>query len=260
MPSVPQKDDPWAASPHAPASRSWSQRGRELAQRGVGLATLLLLSVLGAAVLVVALILLGIAFANGQGWAGWLLLLTLAAGLGAGWWVTRQIFMLLGVRKAAVPAPPTRPIPTALDDETRLLHFWQKHQASVSGLLSPALQSTVLATRDALRALERNGSATLSRELFDTRQAIREDLPELLDAYRSVPPSRQSDAQLLDNLATIEKRMRGILEAQREAQARELSAAGSYLKDKYTPAASTLEAEGLERVEPLPEPEKVRVR
>ncbi|WP_291424838.1 hypothetical protein [Deinococcus sp.] len=117
-------------------------------------------------------------------------------------------------------------------DEARLLTLLRTHERGLPSTLWPAFQATVIATRDALRLTA--ADVTLQRDTFDARQAAREDLPELLSAYRAVPPSRQSDEQLLEQLALIERRMQSVVGQRAATRQRELSAHGRYLQDKYT--------------------------
>ncbi len=249
--------DPWLPAPDP--QQKW-QRGASLTRRGLGLATLLVLAALGAVVLAVATLLLGIGAASGHAFAGWLLLLVLLAGAYGAYWTLRRASELLRARaEVPVEVPPrgeASPVSAAntLDtDEARLLTLLRTHERGLPGTLLPAFQATVIATRDALRLTA--ADAALQRDTFDARQAAREDLPELMSAYRAVPPSRQSDEQLLEQLALIERRMQSIVGQRAASRQRELSAHGRYLQDKYTVTPiKTAQAETVqERAKPVHE-------
>ncbi|WP_291424836.1 hypothetical protein [Deinococcus sp.] len=91
--------DPWLLERNSP--HNW-QRGASLTRRGLGLFTLLVLAALGAVVLAVATLLLGIGAASGHAFAGWLLLLVLLAGAYGAYWTLRRASELL-LAKAEVP-------------------------------------------------------------------------------------------------------------------------------------------------------------
>ena len=226
--------DPWLPTPENEAKRKL-ERGASLTRRGLGLLTLLVLAVLGALVLGLAVLLLGVAAINGSTVAGWLLAFTLLLGCVGSFWTLRRASNLLRAR-ADVPLPtPAQQHPALPDDEAALLHLLRHHERALPDPARTPFRRTVLATRDALRLTA--DDAALTRETFDARQAAREDLPELLDAYRSVPPSAQSDAQLLEQLRLIETRMAEVAAQRTLSRARDLKANGKYLQDKYNPEA-----------------------
>ncbi|PNY82232.1 hypothetical protein [Deinococcus koreensis] len=216
----------WAADPWSPAARL--QRGASLTRRALGLGVLALLSVLGAALLTLCVVLLGLGVASGSDVAGWVLGFTLLLGVVGAVWVARRAGTLLRAE-----AQDAGTLPPHADDETQLR---QTLRAGVRALPAPAraaLQRTVLATRDALWAS--SGDSTLERDTYDVRQTVREDLPALLDAYRAVPRTRQSDAELTRQLALIETRMQRVTLARAAQHERQLQAHGRYLDDKHSP-------------------------
>lgn len=222
--------DPWL--PQSDVQRQLT-RGANLTRRGLGLVTLLVLSVLGAIVMALAVLLLGIGVANGSNIAGWLLGLTLLVGAVGAYWTARRASSLLRA-EADVPVPTAAAtLQTPEGDEAKLLNLLRTNERALPASTQAAFHATVIATRDALR-LTANDSA-LQRDTYDVRQAVREDLPELLDAYRSVPPSQQSDSQLLEQLRLIEERMQTVKAERLSHRQRALSANGRYLKQKYTP-------------------------
>lgn len=220
--------DPWL--PQSEAQRKLS-RGASLTRRGLGLVTLLVLAVLGAIVLGVAVLLTGIGVASGSNIAGWLLGLTLLIGAIGTYWTARRASGLLRA-EADVPVPEAF-AHTPDGDEANLLTLLRTHERALPALPQEAFHATVIATRDALRLTAQDSA--LQRDTFDVRQAVREDLPELMDAYRAVPPSRQSDQQLLEQLRLIEQRMQAVTSERVAHRQRDLSANGRYLRDKYEP-------------------------
>lgn len=221
--------DPWLPQS---ATQHTLQRGASVTRRGLGLATLMGLSVLGAVVIgTVSLLLLIFGVLHGSAVAGWLLAFTLLIGLVGLIWTARRASNLLNPPVA--PAAPISDTQAAADSEQNLLRLLHTNERALPATTQGAFRATVIATRDALRVTA--GENMLSREAFDARQAAREDLPELLDAYRSVPPTPQSDQQLLEQLALIEGRMHTVIVQGRDSQERRLSAGRQYLEDKYTP-------------------------
>lgn len=216
--------DPWLLSAPDDGFTSRIQRGSHLARRGLGLGVLMLLSVLGASLLFVTLLLLGIALANGHTFAGWLMAFTLLLGVLGAVWTVRRAGQLLHAREEAAPNAPQ-------SEEATLLGTLRTHERALPGSTRTAFHATVIATRDALRAT--SDDITLTREAFDVRQAAREELPELLDAYQSVPRTSRNDAELLRQLSLIEGRMQKVIHARRADQERALQASGRYLDDKY---------------------------
>lgn len=89
----------------------------------------------------------------------------------------------------------------------------------------------MIATRDALRASQ--DDAVLDRDSFDVRQAAREDLPELLETYRTVPPTPANQAELQRQLGLIEGRMAAVVRDREAQKSRALKAHGRYLEKKY---------------------------
>ena len=174
--------DPWA-SIEGSADR-WhrnKQVGKQVARRGVSLAVLLALAGLGTLLLLGVLLVLGIGVANGSAPAGWLLATALLGVLGLLWtgWKAARLLR----------TPLTLPAAAASAEEQDLLRLLRQHERALQPATRPALHATVIATRDALRATA--GEGTLSRAAFDARQAAREDLPDLLEAYRALPARRK---------------------------------------------------------------------
>ena len=161
---------------------------------------------------------------NGSAAAGWLLGAALLLGLlGLLWTGWRAAGML----RAPLGAPATAASP----EEDALLTLLRQHERALPPAAADALHATVIATRDALRATA--GETALSRAAFDAQQAAREDLPDLLAAYRALPSDPQQDAELLGQLARIETRMAHVTREQAQAGQRALRAHGQYLDDKY---------------------------
>lgn len=215
--------DPWSADPWSPVARL--RRGASLARRAVGLGVLLLLSVLGAALIGLSLVLLGLGVASGSDVAGWVLGFALLLGVVGAVWVARRAGALLR-------ADPPEAAPGQPEDEARLRQTLRAGSRALPAPARAALHRTVLATRDALRASA--GDVTLERDTYDVRQTAREDLPALLDAYRAVPRSRGSDAELTRQLILIEARMQRVTRDRAAQRERQLRAHGRYLEDKHT--------------------------
>ncbi|GGK22518.1 hypothetical protein GCM10008955_15050 [Deinococcus malanensis] len=220
--------DPWLR-PRGPA---WHlERGRNLSRRAAGLFVLVLISLLGAGVVGLAVVLLGFGVLQGNDVAGWLLALTLLLGLLGALWATRRARQLIRTEpQVSGGAPIDLP-----QDEAQLLSTLRAHQRALPAPARAAFQTTVLATRDALRLTAED--TTLERDVFDARQAAREDLPELMRAYQSAPRDERTDRELLDQLRLIEGRMQRVVQVRGEAQGRILRAHGRYLQDKYDPDA-----------------------
>ncbi|GBF05119.1 hypothetical protein DAERI_030285 [Deinococcus aerius] len=220
--------DPWQ-SPGGPDHPV--RRGASLLRRALGLLVLIVLSVLGALLLVPLLALLGLGTALGSDVAGWMLGFTLLlAALGAVWTARRASRLITAVDE---PEPVTLDAPGGLrrDDETGLLALLRVGERALPAPARSALHVTVIATRDALRATADDTS--LSREAYDARQAAREDLPELMRTYRAAPRSPETDRLFLGQLDLIGRRMQGIVQERRGQQARTLEAQRRYLESKY---------------------------
>lgn len=221
--------DPWLPQTRA---QQGVARGADLARRGLGLGVLVVVAVLGAVLsaLVIGVLLLG-AVAGDAPWAGWLALLTLVVTLLGFAWVVRRSRAVLhpGDVTDAAPAPLTDD--AGMQDEAGLLRLLRRHERALPLSASEAFRSTVLLTRDALRLTA--GDQALTRETYEVRRAAREDLPELLDAYHSVPPSPQSDAQLLEHLHLIGGRMQAIVTGRRQGRQLEQTAHSRYLQEQY---------------------------
>lgn len=220
--------DPWLL----PGGRDHPVRhGASLLRRALGLAVLLVLSVLGALLLVPLLALLGIGTAFGSDVAGWMLGFTLLlAGFGAFWTARRASRLLMA---ADEPAPITLDAPgmTVGDDHATLLALLRAGERALPASTRSALHAAVIATRDALRATADDTS--LSREAYDARQAAREDLPVLLQTYRAAPRSPETDRLFLGQLDLIGRRMQGVVQERRGQQTRTLEAQRRYLESKY---------------------------
>lgn len=225
----PSGQDPWL--PQSATQVRVQQglaRGASVTRRGLGLLTLLGLSVLGFGLLVVLMVVLGIGVANGSAVAGWLLLVAVLLALGGLVWVGRRAFGLLSPPQVT---PPLYDPATVPEGEQTLLALLHRHERALPPATAQVFRETVIATRDALRATA--DAQTLSREAFDARQAAREDLPELLRTYRSLPPSTHSDGQLLEQLTLIRERMEEVTVRSAASQERRLEAQKAYLEEKY---------------------------
>ena len=217
-----RRTDGWEVDPWSPAARV--RRGAGLTRRALGIGVLIVLSVLGAAVLALSVLLLGLGVASGSDVAGWVM------GVVGAVWVIRRAGRLLRAdpQDAAVPDAALHRL-----DEAQLLQTLHAGSRMLPAPARPAFHRTVLATREALRASA--GDATLERDTYDVRQTAREDLPALLDAYQAVPRSRSSDAELTRQLALIESRMKRVSSDRAAQRERQLQAHGRYLDDKFLP-------------------------
>lgn len=193
---------------------------------------LLVLSLLGAGVVGLAVLLLGVGVLQGNDLAGWLLALTLLLGLLGAVWATRRAGQLIRADTQMVAGAAASDLP---QDEAQLLSTLRTHQRALPPPTRAAFQTTVLTTRDALRLTA--GDTTLERDVYDARQAAREDLPELMRAYQSAPRDARTERELLDQLRLIEDRMQRVVQVRGEAKGRALRAHGRYLQDKYDPQA-----------------------
>lgn len=223
--------DPWLPSPQQ-QGRQKLERGANLARRGLGLLTLFGLAVLGTFLLGLAVLISGIGVAAGHTFAAWIMGLILLLGLFGAYWTARRASSLIkGQAEVPVPTTPTPQASGLEADEAGLLNLLYRYEKVLPSSARSPFRDTVIATRDALRLTA--DDAALSRETFDARQAAREDLPELLDAYRSVPISRESDAQFLEQLQLIEARMQHVAAQRTADRQRELQSNGKYLQSKY---------------------------
>ena len=220
--------DPWLEA--RPPARL--RRGASVARRGLGLVMLLVLALLGTSVVGTVAVLLGIGAASGSAVAGWLLGFTLLLGLLGTFWTGRRALNLLWAGDG-LPADVDRaaPLPSAAADEAGLLRLLRQHEGALNAPARSAFRRTLIATRDALRLAE--DEPTLSRDTYDVQQAAREDLPELMAAYRAVPASRASDEQLLEQLRLIETRVQEVGTRRAAQRRRMLGAHGDYLRGKY---------------------------
>ena len=230
--------DDWALAP-ASANRPAlnlqhaAERGRNLTRRALGLGVLLLLTLLGAGVVSVVMVLLGVGLAAGSDVAGGLMVFTLLLALSGAWLAARRAGELLRPQSQSQSrlAPPV-PAPPEPDAEAALLQTLRAHEHHLPPQARAAFHATVMATRDALRATA--ADVQMNRDAFDARQAAREDLPELMDAYRAVPRDPRNDTQLLEQLRLIHTRMAHITQAHAVRTGDKLAAHGHYLRDKYT--------------------------
>lgn len=230
--------DDWALAP-APTNRPAlnlqhaAERGRNLTRRALGLGVLLLLTLLGAGVVSVVMVLLGVGLAAGSDVAGGLMVFTLLLALSGAWLAARRAGELLRPQSQSQSrlAPPV-PAPPEPDAEAALLQTLRAHEHHLPPQARAAFHATVMATRDALRATA--ADVQMNRDAFDARQAAREDLPELMDAYRAVPRDPRNDTQLLEQLRLIHTRMAHITQAHAVRTGDKLAAHGHYLRDKYT--------------------------
>lgn len=220
--------DPWLEA--RPPARL--RRGASVARRGLGLAVLLVLALLGASVVGTVAVLLGIGAASGSAVAGWLLGFTLLLGLlGTCWTGRRALNLLRAGGESPTLTGPGVAAPSLAEDEAGLLRLLRRHERALPRAAREALRRTALATRDALRASA--GETTLSRDAYDARQVARAELPELLGAYHAAAPSPQAGDGLLEHLQVIETRMARVAAQGVAARRRALSAQGRYLGAKY---------------------------
>ncbi|SEJ73100.1 hypothetical protein SAMN04488058_11632 [Deinococcus reticulitermitis] len=224
--------DPWLAA--GDPRRRW-RSGVGAARRGAGVVVLLVLAALGALVLLPLILLLGAGTAfGGSEVAGWLLGLTLLLGVIGAVWTGRRALTLLR-------APPE--VPAAdLPEEGELLTVWRGAERALPPRIHGALQATVLATRDAIRVTAHD--QTLSRDAFDARQAAREELPELIAAYRALPDPANGERELLSSLEVLRERMETVSAERSGERQRVLGAHGKYLREKYAPEAAEPDERG----------------
>lgn len=222
--------DPWL-TPDGP--EGLRRQAARLARRGAGWGKLTLQSVLGAVVIFPLLLLFGVLFALGIDAAGWLLGLTLLLGLlGLVRTAVRATRLLNAPDEEVTPAASQAALPASVQaDETRLLGTLRTHERALPPASRVAFHAAVIATRDALRASQ--DDAVLDRDSFDVRQAAREDLPELLETYRTVPPTPANQAELQRQLGLIEGRMAAVVRDREAQKSRALKAHGRYLEKKY---------------------------
>lgn len=219
--------DPWRLQPGSDP-RAALARGRTQARRFAGIGLLAALTLTALSFLGTLAVLLGIGVASGSDVAGWLLGVTLLLSLAVIGWSVRRARRLL-----RAPAPDTVTLHAAPPDEQDLLRTLRQHERALPAPTLPALLGAVTATRDALRATAQ--ASTLTRDVFDARQAAREDLPRILDTYQTAAPQGRDDRELTRQLRLIEERMARIAREQAEAQRRDQQAGTTYLRDKYTP-------------------------
>ncbi|GGR77948.1 hypothetical protein [Deinococcus sedimenti] len=217
--------DPWQVQrPGDP--RAALARGRGQARRLGGVGLLIVLTLVALSFLGTLSVLLGIGVASGSDVAGWLLALTLLLSFAVIAWSARRARRLL-----RAPTPDTVTLHAAPGDELGLLRTLRQYERALPTPSLPAFQQAVTATRDALRVTEH--ASTLTRDVFDARQAAREDLPRILGSYAAAhtPDHRELDRQL----QLIEARMTAITREQAQAQRRDQQADTTFLRDKYTP-------------------------
>lgn len=219
--------DPWRLQPGRDP-RAALAHGRTQARRFAGVGLLAVLTLTALSFLGTLAVLLGIGVASGSDVAGWLLGATLLLSLIVLGWSVRRARRLL---RAPTPDPLT--LEAAPPDEQDLLRTLRQHERALPAPTLPALLGAVTATRDALRATAH--TTTLTRDVFDARQAAREDLPRILDTYQTAAPQGRDDRELTRQLRLIEDRMARIAQEQAESQRRDQQAGTTYLRDKYTP-------------------------
>ncbi|WP_019585953.1 hypothetical protein [Deinococcus apachensis] len=207
------------------------QRGASLLRRALGLLVLIVLSVLGALLLVPLLALLGLGTAFGSDVAGWMLGFTLLLGAFGVVWTVRRASCLITAADEPEPITLDAPGRAGSDGEAGLLAVLRTGERVLPATTRSALQATVIATRDALRATA--DDVSLSREAYDARQAAQQDLPDLLRTYHAAPRSPETDRLFLGQLDLIGRRMQGIVQERRGQHTRTLEAQRRYLESKY---------------------------
>ncbi|GGO20382.1 hypothetical protein [Deinococcus humi] len=222
--------DPWLTLDGPEGLRRQASR---LARRGAGLGKLALQSVLGAVVIFPLLLIFGVLLALGFDPAGWLLGLTLLMGLlGLIRTAVRATRLMRAPDEDTLPQAAKAALPATLEaDETSLLGTLRTHERALPPASRVAFHAAVIATRDALRVSA--DDAVLNRDSFDVRQAAREDIPELLETYRTVPPTPANQAELQRQLGLIEGRMVAVIRDREAQKSRALKAHGRYLEKKY---------------------------
>ncbi|NTY00087.1 hypothetical protein [Deinococcus sp. JMULE3] len=219
--------DPWQLQRPGDPRRALTH-GRTQARRLAGVGLLAVLTLVALSFLGTLTVLLGIGVASGSDVAGWLLGVTLLLSLIVIAWSVRRARRLL-----RAPTPHTVTLEAAPPDEQDLLRTLRQHERALPPTTLPAFLGAVTATRDALRATAH--TTTLTRDVFDARQAAREDLPRILHAYQEAAPQGRDDRELTRQLRLIEDRMARIAREQAQAQRRDQQADTTYLRDKYTP-------------------------
>ncbi|CAM3697481.1 hypothetical protein [Deinococcus frigens] len=222
--------DPWLRPEGAGGLRRQASR---LAQRGAGLGKLALQGVLGAVVFLPLLLIFGVLFALGFDPAGWLLGVTLLLGLlGLVRTAVRAVRLMNAPDEELNPETSRAALPATLQaDETTLLGTLRTHERALPPASRVAFHAAVIATRDALRVSA--DDIMLGRDAFDVRQAAREDIPELLETYRTVPSTPANEAELQRQLGLIEGRMAAVIQDRNAQRGRVLKAHGRYLENKY---------------------------
>ena len=137
--------DPWLPQS---ATQQKLRRGASVTRRGLGLATLLGLSLLGAVIIgTISLLLLIFGVFQGSAVAGWLLAFTLLLGLFGLIWTARRAFTLLNPPPA--PEVPLADAQAATDGEQNLLTLLHTHERALPAQAQGAFRATVIATRGA---------------------------------------------------------------------------------------------------------------
>lgn len=147
--------------------------------------------------------------------------------------------------------PPAASFAEQHSDELEPLHtLWKKGQVYLNGEQLKVFNETVFGIRAAFKAL---GEEDMSRELFDIRQAIAEDLPRVLDLYLSTPRSQETDSAFIENNHLIAKRMQNIVELKRKENLSGLHQNAAYLKEKYGHTENDWELPNSEPYTPFPD-------
>lgn len=204
------------------------RRGASLARRGLGLAVLFVLALIGAGVLGTAALLTGIGVAEGHAWAGWLLGLSLLLlALGAFWTLRRA--------RALMHVPPVPAAALPHGGAARPLGELRREARALPPALRPVLDGALRATGEALRA-SADDRGLLTRDVHDARRTAQHDLPELLALYRGAPRTPRGDVELAVRLRQIETRMAEVARGRGAERTRDWQAYGRYLEDLDAPA------------------------
>ena len=220
----PLRPDGWGLETLPPALAV--RRSLTSARRAAGLGVLTLVGLVGASLLALNTVFLGVGAASGSYAAVWGLVFVLLLGVAGAVWLARRASALM---RHPAHLPGTAVVASADLDALARLH------RAARALPAPrrvAYRRTLGSAAAALRACA--ADTTLGRDTFDARQAALEDLPELLRAYRAAPPSPTADREFTRQLTLIEQRMQVIARERAMQQERDLHAYGRYLDDKYS--------------------------
>lgn len=202
------------------------------AKRGARAAAYIVITLVSLLIFMPIMIILGIGAIAGNSIMAWMMLFVMVFSLLGIVWTVRKVN-----KELSAPSTDSASSVETIDAESNnpesQLKQLLRSNARLPDVMWPAFRSTVIATRNALRATSKEGF--LSRENFDARQAAERELPELIENYKALPPSSRTDIEFLEQLRLIEQRMQKVAVLQQEDAERTLKSQRRYLEDKYEP-------------------------